>query len=52
MVIIMHGQGAVQRPAPLRYPVDYRSARVTALDLHPAAALEYQEAEGAATQVA
>jgi TRAP-type uncharacterized transport system substrate-binding protein len=38
--------------SPLRYPIDYRSAQATALDLHPAAALEYQEADRVPTQVA
>jgi len=48
-------EGRADLPAdysPLRYPIDYRSARATALDLHPAAALEYQEADPAPTQVA
>jgi hypothetical protein len=62
-VIVMPEQGALQHPVPLRfkadwggaplcYPIDYRLARATALDLHPAAALEYQEADRVPTQVA
>jgi hypothetical protein len=38
--------------SPLRYPIDYRLARATALDLHPAAALEYQEADRVPTRLA
>lgn len=31
--------------SPLRYPIDYRLARSTALELHSAAAIEYQKAD-------